>query len=159
VVNSSFLYFSASVKILPCNIGVYAAWAPYFRHSIRYGNSELSTIGATINLGRPSLVQWAHARSTRASAVRVRLRGGCSFSGSEEVRVWAITEYEYEYEYGWRTKDLIWEWEKKEEKGFGCFMSEWWRVLLTNPSPPECVITWNLKLSDQSSWEIFSSCF
>lgn len=54
-------------------MGVYAASAPYFLQSIRNGSSELSTIGATINLGRPSLAQWAHALSTRAPPVRYRL--------------------------------------------------------------------------------------
>jgi hypothetical protein len=54
-------------------MGVYAASAPYLRQSIRNGSSELSTIGATISLGRPSLAQWAHARSTRDSPVKHRL--------------------------------------------------------------------------------------
>lgn len=34
---------------------------------MRKGSSELSTMGATTNLGDPSRLQWAHARSTLSS--------------------------------------------------------------------------------------------
>lgn len=72
VVNSSLRYLSFSVKILECSIGVYAASAPYFRHSIRKGSSELSTIGATIRFGLPSFVQWSQARWIRDAPLRQR---------------------------------------------------------------------------------------
>lgn len=158
MVNSWFLYFSVSVKIRECSMGVYAASAPYFLQSIRNGSSELSTIGATINLGRPSLAQWAHALSIRASSVRHRLGDpkvsddvsyredscSCCWALSEQrtsslscggskwrvrVRVWAMRIFEM------KKQEL-----REERRGLMIlglkFMSGRWDLMRGNPSPP-----------------------